>query len=311
MSTLFNQLSPIPEIRRLPIRLDLPDSISSQIPDPTRKQFFKTVVILVANIDTVIDLPGDYFYIEESSQIIVTPDLIAGGKIITARDDNGNVLTLTAANRGYAFPTPFAGITLRSTDAITLSLYIGFGRIENNSGARIVVGLGDTTSSGFLRPGNVTPYAPNQCVSNGLTLLTFARISRYPSCGAVITRARVIKNTPNLVNANFTLFLFSAGTAPAIPADQSAFVLLFGQLQVGQGIINFPAFVSGGAGSDAAVCEISGLALPVKTDSTLTTNSFTDNLSKGGSLVGILVCNAAYVPGNGEQFIVELFTDKY
>jgi hypothetical protein len=61
------------------------------------------------------------------------------------------------------------------------------------------------------------------------------------------------------------------------------------------GIIRFPAFVTGGAGSTGKICAVSGLGVQVFGQGIL-----------NGTIYGCLVANAAYTPVALERYSVNL-----
>lgn len=271
------------------------------------KQLNSFTLVLAAGVPQRLAIAGDYIYVQQASTALMSADGVGSTVQIIAVDDKGNTIILDLVGKGWIFPVAFEYISLQSTVGTIVTVIAGFGRVQNDASVRYTVGLGDTAVQTFARPANATPYAANQIVSDGVTILEFPRMARFPNGTGIITKARVVKNSTTVLNANFTLFLQQA--SPGVKADQSAYAMLGADQNFGSGVINFPSFVSGGAGSDSALCEVAGISVPFKCSAASALQA--PNLGGGGSLFGLLVANAAYVPGNGENFRIELFTDKY
>lgn len=264
-------------------------------------------LILAPGVPQRLPIAGDYLYVQQSTVALMAADGVGSTVLVLATDDKGNTIVLDLVGKGWVFPVAFEFVSITSTVAATVTIIAGFGRVQNDAAVRYTVGLGDTAVAFFNRPANVTPYAANQNVSDGATVIEFPRMARYPNGAGIVTKARIVKNSTTVLNANFTLFLQQA--SPGVKADQSAYALLGADQNFGSGVINFPNFVTGGAGSDSALCEVAGISVPFKCSTASAPQP--PNLGGGGSLFGLLVANAAYVPGNGEGFRIELFTDKY
>lgn len=160
-----------------------------------------------------------------------------------------------------------------------------------------VSAVGSSTSiisATFARPGDTNVYAVDDVVGSG-AVITFANIGRSPGGTGYITNARIAKSTAVITNASFRLWLFSA--APAAIADNSPFTLLWANRAIRDGYIDF-ACITAGAGSDSASATVANLNIRFScaTDST--------------SIFGVLTARQAYVPGNAENFFIELSADQ-
>lgn len=280
------------------------------------KQFNQSVVVCAFGVPTRLAIQGDYVYIQSATRNPMSPDGTGIGNgtgsvvpsVVAMRDNNNNLVTIDAVGKGYIFPSPFEYIEFISSNDITFIVMIGYGRVNNDSGIRTSVGLSEEIFTAIVRPANVTPYAANQNVNDvSGVVIEFPNCARFPFGNGIITRAKIFKVSPNLVNADFTLFLMpTAGSAGG--ADQSTYNLSVNQRGL-QGIIRFPTFITAGAGSTSSVCEIDGIAVPFRSQSA--SNPTPPNLAGGGSLFGNLVANGAYVPIASEQIFISLFVDRY
>lgn len=150
-------------------------------------------------------------------------------------------------------------------------------------------------SANFTRPANTTAYASGDLVANDTTAgsvvpMTFT-VARVAQGSVTIRKARLSKSTTTTSNAAFRLHLYTA--APTIAnGDNSAWsTTRSGYL----GAIDFSssnalAFSDGTAINGVPVV---GTEINVK-------------LASGTTIVGLLEARAAYGPGSGEVFTVEL-----
>lgn len=283
------------------------------------KQFGFQTITVQPNTPFPLSIEGDYIFIEQTdfpiASAVGSPPL-GGLGILSIKDSNNNVLQLTQAGMGYVFPNAFQWLSFNYTGvaALKVQIYIGYGRVQDDAGTRVAVGLGrQAVIFTINRPANANPYAAGQIVGDIIPANIFLRqMSRTPQLGGVITKALITKNNAVVANADFSLWLFLSGASGLIPtADQAAFVFsnTLGLQQ--QGLIRFPTFVTGGAGSTGSVCELSGIAVPFQTDNNVIASTNLTDFSDGGNLCAALVANAAYVPAAGEAISIMLFTDKY
>lgn len=282
------------------------------------KQFGLVTIVLLPNAPFPISIQGDYLFIQNTDFPLIQgvgagPNL--SGAFVTVKDSNGNVFQLDQAGKGYIFPQPFESVALTMAPGavaqLRIQVYVGFGRVQDDSGVRAAVGVGRIASQAVMvRPANVTPYAAGQVVSDAITF-TLNNVARMPLASAIITKVIVAKSSANLVNANFSLWLFQESAFPTAQADQSAFVLNNVNMNFLMGKIDLPAFITGGAGSSAAICEIDGIAVPFTCDNFQLAGIPALDFAVGGSLSFLLVANGAYVPTASEIFGITLFTDKY
>jgi hypothetical protein len=146
----------------------------------------------------------------------------------------------------------------------------------------------------FARPSDTNVYAVDDVVGSG-AVITFANLGRDLGGTGYITNARLAKSTAVITNASFRLWLFSA--APAAIADNSPFTLLWANRAIRDGYIDF-ACITAGSGSDSASAALANLNIRY--------SCATDSRS----IFGVLTARQAYVPGNAENFFVELTVDQ-
>ncbi len=311
-------------------------------------------VVLPANTPTPQAAAGDYIVIQATSAPFSYPmgerslampngffEVLNNTKnasdgFILVRTDNGDQVRLDAVGKGYVFPRPYKNLFFTYVPAsyvgsnqngqgntVTIRIYAGFGRLQNDTGVRAIVGLQAPAGARISRGVSVVAYAANQIVtSNGGILPVFCNMARFPGGGGVITRALMTKG-PNLVNADFTLWLFNAGSFQSgitfqTIADYSSYVCGFTDNGADLlGMIRFNNFITGGGGSIKSVNDVSGISIPYVTDNANINLNVGLTAANGsqpvgpGQIVGFLVTNAAYVPDASEVINLKLFADLY
>lgn len=161
----------------------------------------------------------------------------------------------------------------------------------------VVTGLGllRNLQVAFQRPADSTAYAASDVVGpNVAAVQAFSNAAVANGGSGYVTKARLTTDVAVTTLANFRLYLFSV--APTAIADNSPFTLLYANRLVRVGYIDF-ALGTEGTGSDCAEAVATGLLIPFKC-------AVTDT-----ALYGVLVAKAAYVPGNAENFALELTVD--
>jgi hypothetical protein len=157
----------------------------------------------------------------------------------------------------------------------------------------IVLGKTHSTLVSFTRPANTDTYAAGDVVCNAATLV-FPHGAKFGSTvlnHAIITTSANVATKPDL-----ELWLFSATVAAV--ADNAAFAPTDAEMLTLLGVIEFPtadfrAGLSGSGSAGNAVCEASGLGLPI--------TSLTDS-----AIYGQLVVRNAYAPISAEAFQIRL-----
>lgn len=217
--------------------------------------------------------------------------------VLTIKPDTSGQVELRRQQSKFNFPVQFTTLLLTNpnADTITLTVYIGFGQFDVQSifNPTQVVRPGFWSAVSTLqRPANVIAYAANQSVNDAVTAnRRFGAGSlSNPNLYSKITKASIFKSTNTTANANFRLWLYKADIAAI--ADQAAQTVLFANAADLVGVINFPSFVTSGAGS-GAVCDVAGLSIQVLT-------------ATPGYIYGQLEALAAYAPGNAESFSIQL-----
>lgn len=253
-----------------------------------------------------IELPGNYLYFDSVTQ---DSGLQYSGGVDLTTDQSQLIVPLTDVRIGYRYATPFKWINLNNrnlTINVTINFWIGVGDvIDNRDLISQPTGISNFCSGTVARPNNVIAYAANQAVNSNpgaITAADFITGSVNAGTMLMITGARMSKNSATTANASFRCYIQSSGVGtPSGVNDQAAWPFLFANYGAAGGVtlqkqfIDFPTFVTGGAGSNAAVCEIMGLAIPIKLGSTLSKFFFQ------------LTAQAAYVPVANELFALEFW----
>lgn len=248
-------------------------------------------IIVAANSTLPVVASGNYVYVEA-----VVYDTFASynfGYAATAPtikpDTSQATVSVTEASREIGFAVPFTKLQITNPNlfgAVVLTLWIGYGSVRRDT----LRSVKDFAVGGLFT--NIA-YAANKTVGAGPLV--------YPEvCSPINQRARIKKATMAIdgsavtTNADFTLWL--TPEVPLASTNNSTFQLSqnfpngFGYTLPTQ--IRFPSFVTGGAGSNGAICELSGLDIEVF--SKYSSNYGFDYLF---TLFGILVCNGAWTPG--------------
>jgi hypothetical protein len=143
----------------------------------------------------------------------------------------------------------------------------------------------------LTRPGDATPYAANDAVTNSTSApspIEFPLSARVDGGSGLIVGARLTKSTNVVAAAQFRLWLYSA-TPSGTPNDNAAFAQAWANRDKRIGYVDFLSPVAG------ADCfgTLSAQPMPFK-------------LASGQSLYGIIQALAGYTPGNAENLRVEL-----
>lgn len=173
---------------------------------------------------------------------------------------------------------------------------------SSSSVAESTLVAGRTALAGvnFTRPADVSAYAALDVVSNSTSVgavLTFTNLARTIGGSGYITKARIITNQ-STNTARFRLHLFETSPdASSSRNDNVPFTQLFANRALAIGVIDFPAMVTEGAGSDAARSMNADIRLGFSGSAT-------------ANIFGILETLDAFTPANAQQFYVELIAEQ-
>lgn len=258
---------------------------------------------------------GDYLYIvynASESQMLVNP-IGAGGlaspaytATILVKDSNDQTVQVNKSGEGFVFPNRFSKLEFSCpvggvVGTIRLRIYAGFGRLQDQHDGQLVVGSGSPfINTELTRAANATPYAAGQLmVANGGGAQGWQGLQRLFAAPAIITKAIVYSNSPNVANLDLSLYLFNnASNYPVGITDFQAFAPAIADLRTLIGIIRFNSWIPFAAGKYA---EIDGIAVPVNSGG----STFAD------TIYVLPVHNGAYVPASGEIFGFTAFADRY
>jgi len=256
---------------------------------------FQQIVIPAGAIYPLV-IKGNYIYVEGIGSTTDTP---ANGTVTIKADTQQYPVPIFEGNRAIRFTQPFNNIELNNTantSPVIVYFWIGFGDVRR-----------DTSSDKYRTVSTITSdagatYAVNKVVGTNPVTFTFA-VSGFTQ-SANITKATLVKSTATTANANFSLFLF--GVKPSAIADNANFTFLPAGVSNAVdylGVIQFPAFVAGAAGSNS-VCDVAGFEIAMSSPGLdLSSNP-------NGTIYGILVANAAYTSVAGEVFSLKLFGES-
>jgi hypothetical protein len=149
----------------------------------------------------------------------------------------------------------------------------------------------------FTRPADTTAYTSGDVVSNSTsstTVITFSgnilNEAFVTGKSLVIKDAQLTKSTNSTTNASFRLYLYTS--AVTVAADNAAFNLVYSNKHLRVGFIDFTLTTGGAGTSDCAEAFVTDANINAKL--------------LGANLIGVLVAQGAYTPGNAEKFYVKL-----
>lgn len=174
---------------------------------------------------------------------------------------------------------------------------VSSGAAASGSAIPVVTGSGllKNIQTSFQRPADSNAYAASDVVGpNVAAVQKFSGVANYNGGSGYVVKARLTTDVAVTTLANFRLYIYSV--APTAIADNSPFTLLYTNRLNRIGYIDF-ALSTEGSGSDCAEAVATGLLIPFKC-------AVADT-----ALYGVLVAKAAYVPGNAENFALELTID--
>jgi hypothetical protein len=154
------------------------------------------------------------------------------------------------------------------------------------------------STASFTRPADTTQYAASDAVTDSTsapTVRTFSSCARKNAGSGYITKARLMKSTATTTNASFRLWVYNA--SPTAINDNAQFTLLWANRASRIGYVDF-TLTTEGTGSDSAGAVVADIRIPF--------------VCAAGSkaLYGRLEAKAAYTPGSGESFFIELTLEQ-
>lgn len=256
------------------------------------KSLQKITVKIAAGTQQAVQASGNFVYLISNSNGIANN----ANDPITIQPVGNAILPLTNATLELRWDSDFTQLLITapasSSATSTIVFIVGYGDYKDYAAVTNVTNPTFTAEDSFLRPNNAIAYAANQSMTGtgGATdILNFASIGRSNANGISIRRAYMQLASTVTANASFRLFLYD--TQPTVIADQAAYPIINGVAPVG--MIDFPAFFTGGAGSTHAICEVNDLDIFVPTSGVT-------------QLYGQLMTLAAYTPTALEVVFVRL-----
>jgi hypothetical protein len=256
---------------------------------------------------------GDFVYIKA----ITTPNLTGAAPAmatysakpsIRIKPYNGPEMVVDRVGQSFRFTRAFSNLQVSYPAAsitagliISVELIIGFGGFDEPAPHRVSPFFSERT---ITRPANAIAYAAGQYVGNtadmGGKCLAFLDTFRLGSRYSRITRAMIRKNSATITNAVFSLYFFQVPPTTSC-ADQVAFAMTPSDDNPQMGRIQFPAFITGGAGSTMSFCDLAGIDFHLRQ----LDGNFTES-----AVYGALVADAAYIPTASEPFIVSIWGEQ-
>lgn len=261
--------------------------------EPPRTLLFQKIIVPAgATIPAVIR--GNYVYVESVVyDTFTTYNIGFSSTAPTIKPDTGQATAqLLEPQREIQFPVAFNNLQIANPNpnfAVVVSLWIGFGQIRRDTSRRM-----KDYGTGVILSNHA--YAANRVI--GSNPLVFQEITSSSNQRARIKKASCIIDmlgAPVVTSgADISLWLHNRPMSASV--DDSNFQLsqsfTGGVAFTPPTQIRFPLFVTGGAGSDAAICEIADIDIEIASAyrETYGTEYFF-------SMFGLVVNNAAYTPG--------------
>jgi hypothetical protein len=277
-----------------------PNSVPPSLISGNQNQtlFFQRVTVPPNSTYPVV-VSGNYLYVEGIA--FDTTDLSyfnTADELLTVKPDTIDAKTrLISSKRAITFPKFFNNLQFENTStiAVVVSCWIGSGDIRADYDGYLI----NSSFTNYLT-GPGVPYAIGQNVGFGNSVLEGC-CSKYNQ-RATLKHILVTKSSPVVANADFSLWLFATNTNSTFPIDKSAFNFgaAYYPAKSYLGQIRLNPFVTGGAGSTWAACDVADINVSLY-------SKVTDLRTYGlGTIYGTVVANAPYVPSADESMTVNL-----
>lgn len=265
--------------------LPAPGSPAAAVSAETPTLFFQSVLVKAGSIFPVV-ISGNYLYVEGIKfETTALHQFNNADNYLTVKPDQASAKArLISPKRAITFAARFGSLQFENTSGVdaVVSCWIGSGDIRADYDGYLI-----NSAQSILIPvaGTGVAYAAGQMVGGGFVFP--GACSKYTQ-RATLKKITVTKGDPSTANANFTLWLFASYTGSGL-SNKAAFTLGANGFTDYIGSVALPAFVTGGAGSAMATCDVSGIDMPLYSSAT-DSNGYT-----AGSIYGALVANAPYV----------------
>jgi hypothetical protein len=233
-----------------------------------------------------VAVSGNYLYVDGITY--GTSDLSNVGvlNVVTVKPNTaGATADVIYPKRGIQFPENFTVLEFYNPSAydVFLNVSVGAGKITTEQPRKFHT-CNTSFNSGVVGVG--VAYAVGESV--GQSNQAFNACS--PTSQRAVLRSLVCtKQTATLTNADFTLWLFS-DSLTVTPANKAPFVFLSGANDYEfLGVVRFPSFATGGAGSTYAYSAVAGLDIDLEC---------VGSANSQGTIYSVLTANAAYVQAN-------------
>lgn len=234
-----------------------------------------------------VAVSGNYLYVDGITY--GTSDLSDVGtrNVVTVKPNTaGATSEIVLQRRGIQFPENFTVLEFYNPSAydVFLDVSVGAGKISTEQPRKFHTFKG-SFNSGPVGVG--VAYAVGESVGQSNQPL----YACSPTSQRAILRSIICtKQTATIANADFTLWLFSRSLT-VTPANKAAFAFPTGVTGIYDflGVIRFPTFATGGAGSTYAYSAVSGLDIDLEC---------IGSANSAGTIYGVLTANAAYVQAN-------------
>jgi hypothetical protein len=195
-----------------------------------------------------------------------------------------------------SLPTGAATAANQSTEITSLSTIA----TNTATGMRVQAGATKVVGVQFTRPANTTAYAAGQAICTSTSTdcpgLVFAGASRVASGGGIISGVQLIKSTTSTTNASFTVEIYQAAPTLTGIKDASTYSPTF-------------ADTTSGAFRGAATCTsptVNGDNAAYQCTLANANGTLGYDADASSQIYAVIQANAAYTPGNGEKFQVNL-----
>lgn len=236
----------------------------------------------------VLSITGNYIFVE----FVRTPNLGTAQPeyLVTIKPDTSSVaIPVSVEGQEFKFPSDYTQLQITNPNGgdCALIIWVGYGEVSFPFKYQ---------SRNYEAAGNGAGIAAALHAVNNIVTVATISPPVFPFTSLVLSRFRLVKNSTTTAGASFLAYIFN-GTPSAPLGSNIAFQLKYADRQLLAGIIALPSFITGGAGSDMTVCDVSGIAIPISAPLDSSNPSAYDPLAANQLTVVIVAATAYTSPG--------------
>jgi hypothetical protein len=251
-------------------------------------------LVLASGASFALSISGNYVFVEfirTPNQGTAQPEYLVNMK----PDSSSVTIPLSVEGQEFRFETDYNQLQFQNLNGgdCALVVWVGYGSVSFPF--KYESRNYEAAATGAAIAAAVHPI-------NNIVTTTAISPPVFPFTSLVLSRFRLVKSSTTTAGANFLAYIFNA--APTAPLGSNiAWQLRYADRQSLAGIIALPNFITGGAGSDMTVCDVSGLSIPISAPLNSANPSAYDPLA-ANQLTVVIVASAAYT-SPGENCVLE------